>query len=92
MSEEYYPWGGEFVSVSPKSNTAVVILNLNYIPKQKIAIYGSLRTENIGIEKIVANIISNPNIRFLVICGEEIRGHNSGKSLKASLSLSYLLL
>jgi len=32
-------------------------------------------------EKLVANVISNPNIRFLIICGEEIRGHRSGKSL-----------
>ncbi|MCJ2513254.1 MAG: methyltransferase [Candidatus Thermoplasmatota archaeon] len=83
MTTEYYPWGGEFVSVSPENNLAVVVLNLNYIPNKKIAIYGSLKTENIGIEKIVANIISNPNIRYLLICGEEIRGHKSGESLIA---------
>jgi tetrahydromethanopterin S-methyltransferase subunit A len=83
MSKNYYSWGGEFVSLSPTSNTAVVILNFEYIPKEKIAIYGSLKTENIGIEKIVANIISNPNIRYLLICGKEIRGHKSGESLKA---------
>ncbi len=83
MNIKYYPWGGEFFSISPESNIAVVILNLDYLPKQKIAIYGYLKTENIGIEKIVANIISNPNIRFLLICGEEIRGHKSGKSLIA---------
>jgi tetrahydromethanopterin S-methyltransferase subunit A len=84
MSIDYYPWGGEFASISPENNIAVVILNLKYIPnKKKIAIYGSLKTENIGIEKIVANVISNPNIRFLIICGEEIKGHKSGKSLLA---------
>jgi len=81
MNVEYYPWGGEFVSVSPKGNIAVVILNLEYTPNKKIAIYGSLKTENIGIEKIVANVISNPNIRILIICGDEIRGHKPGKTL-----------
>jgi tetrahydromethanopterin S-methyltransferase subunit A len=51
------------------------------VPKKNIAIYGSLKTENIGIEKIVANVISNPNIRLLLICGDDIRGHKPGKSL-----------
>jgi len=81
MSEKYYPWGGEFTECDPNSSVAVVLLNIDYTPTDKVAVYGPLKTENIGIEKIVANIISNPNIRFLVICGEEIRGHRSGKSL-----------
>jgi len=81
MNAEYYPWGGEFTTRDSKSCVAVVLLNINYNPPDKVAIYGPLKTENIGIEKIVANVISNPNIRYLVICGEEIRGHRSGGSL-----------
>lgn len=81
MRDKYYPWGGEFTTGDSKSNVAVVLLNIDYTPSDKVAIYGPLKTENIGIEKIVANIISNPNIRYLVLCGEEIRGHKSGKSL-----------
>lgn len=83
MTEEYYPWGGEFTACSPHGCIAVVLLNINYIPPSTVAIYGPLKTENIGVEKIVANTISNPFIRFLVICGEEIRGHRSGSSLLA---------
>lgn len=81
MSENYYPWDGEFNECDPNSCVAVVLLNIDYKPSDKVAIYGPLKTENIGVEKIVANTISNPNIRFLVICGEEIRGHRSGSSL-----------
>lgn len=83
MEEEYYPWGGEFTPCNPKGCAAVVILNVEYIPSDKVAIYGPLKTENIGIEKIVANVISNPHIRFLVVCGDDIRGHRSGVSLVA---------
>ena len=83
MGNEYYPWGGEFTACNLKGYVAVVLLNVDYTPTNKVAIYGSLKTENIGIEKIVANVISNPNIRYLVICGEEIRGHRSGSSLIA---------
>lgn len=48
-----------------------------------MAIVGSLHTENLGIEHIVRNLLPNPNIRFLVICGEDTRksiGHLPGQS------------
>ena len=83
MTDEYYPWGGEFTACNSNGCVAVVLLNIDYTPSKKVAIFGPLKTENIGVEKIVANIISNPNIRYLIVCGEEIRGHRSGKSLIA---------
>jgi len=83
MENGYYPWGGEFTSCNINSCVAVVLLTIDYTPTKKVAIYGSLKTENIGIEKIVANIISNPNIRYLIVCGDDIRGHRSGSSLIA---------
>ena len=83
MNQELYPWGGEFTVCSSEGCIAVVLLNTEYKPSSHVAIYGSLRTENIGIEKIVANIISNPKIRYLIIYGEEIRGHRCGASLAA---------
>lgn len=83
MLEEYYPWGGEFTVGSSEGCVAVVLMNVHYVPPKAVAIYGPLKTENIGIEKIVANVISNPHIRFLVVCGDDIRGHRSGTSLVA---------
>lgn len=83
MTEEYYPWGGEFTKCLPNGCVGVVLLNIQYTPPENVAIYGRLKTENIGIEKIIANTISNPHIRFLVICGDDIRGHRSGASLIA---------
>ncbi|MEM0467528.1 MAG: hypothetical protein QXX20_08080 [Candidatus Thermoplasmatota archaeon] len=82
-TEKYYPWGGEFTVCTLQGCIAVVLLNIDYTPPPSVAIYGHLKTENIGIEKIIANVISNPHIRFLLICGEDIRGHQSGSSLVA---------
>lgn len=48
-----------------------------------IAIQGPDKTENIGIEKIITNVISNPNIRFLIAAGAEVPGHISGGTLIA---------
>jgi tetrahydromethanopterin S-methyltransferase subunit A len=47
------------------------------------ALSGMLQTENIGLEKMVCNIVANPNIRYIVLCGRESTGHLPGESLLA---------
>jgi len=50
------------------------------------AIVGTLQTENLGIERLVSNVLANPNIRFLILCGADSRqaiGHLPGQSLLA---------
>jgi tetrahydromethanopterin S-methyltransferase subunit A len=47
------------------------------------ALSGLLQTENIGLEKMVCNIVANPNIRYIVLCGRESPGHLPGESLLA---------
>jgi tetrahydromethanopterin S-methyltransferase subunit A len=51
-----------------------------------LALAGTLHTENLGIERIVRNVLANPHVRFLVLCGEDTRqaiGHLPGQSLAA---------
>ncbi len=52
------------------------------LPVAKTAISGRCLTENVGIERIIKNLISNPNIRFLVLCGTEPKGHFVGQAFK----------
>ncbi|HZD42473.1 MAG TPA: tetrahydromethanopterin S-methyltransferase subunit A, partial [Methanomicrobiales archaeon] len=78
---------GDFRSGDANNPTAVVTMG-SHLDEQGIcdagaAICGSCKTENLGIEKVIANIISNPNIRFLVTCGTEVKGHLSGQTMKA---------
>lgn len=47
------------------------------------AICGKVFTENIGIEKVIKNIISNRHVRFLILCGQEAKGHLTGACFKA---------
>ena len=47
------------------------------------ALSGTLQTENIGLEKVICNIVSNPNIRYLVVCGPESPGHSVGDAILA---------
>ncbi len=50
------------------------------------ALAGTLQTENIGLEKVICNIVSNPNIRYLVICGPESPGHLVGDAILALIN------
>lgn len=48
-----------------------------------LCIAGKTETENIGIDKVIKNTITNPAIRFLVVAGDDPKGHYSGQTLLA---------
>ncbi|MET9820539.1 DUF4346 domain-containing protein [Streptomyces sp. NPDC006349] len=51
-----------------------------------LGVVGTLTTENLGIERLVQNTISNPNLRFVIVAGEEVEqkiGHHPGGTLLA---------
>ena len=75
---------GDYIVGDPESPVAVTTL-ASHIEADLTgaAIAGPCKTENLGIEKVVANIISNPNIRFLILAGAEVQGHITGQSFKA---------
>jgi len=50
------------------------------------ALSGTVQTENIGFEKIICNLIANPNIRYAILTGPESPGHLTGEAFKALLA------
>ncbi len=50
------------------------------------ALSGSIQTPNIGLEKMICNIVGNPNIRNLILGGPESQGHLTGQALKALIT------
>ncbi len=69
---------GEY-EVGDVKNCVLVITCGSHLPGGSIldagaAVTGSCKTENLGIEKVVAHIISNPNIRYLLVTGSEVKG------------------
>jgi tetrahydromethanopterin S-methyltransferase subunit A len=52
----------------------------------EIALVGTLHTENLGIERLIQNVLANPHLRFVIICGPDSQqsvGHYPGQSLLA---------
>jgi tetrahydromethanopterin S-methyltransferase subunit A len=52
-------------------------------PPDGLCIVGKVETENIGIEKIIKNVLSNPAIRYLVCAGAEPPRHLTGATMVA---------
>ncbi|MDO9325128.1 MAG: tetrahydromethanopterin S-methyltransferase subunit A, partial [Methanoregula sp.] len=96
---EYPPEEGRYLRGNDYSPAAVVIIlttDAEAIPPEieklvrtgvesGAALSGTLQTANIGIEKIICNIVANPNIRYLILGGPESEGHKTGDAIKALL-------
>jgi len=94
---DYPPEEGRYLRGNDYSPVAVVIV-LNCEPEKitpeieslvragvesGAALSGTVQTENIGFEKIVCNIVANPNIRYVILGGPESAGHLTGEAFKA---------
>jgi len=78
---------GDFISGDANSAVAVVTMG-SHLDEKGIcdagaAMCGSCKTENLGLEKVIANIVANPNIRFMLCCGTEVKGHLAGQTMIA---------
>jgi len=94
---DYPPEEGRYIRGNDASPVAVaIILNCeaDKVPleltklvrvgaESGAALSGTVQTENIGFEKIICNIVANPNIRYLILGGPESEGHSTGEALKA---------
>ena len=82
---------GDYRLGNPRGSVAIATLASEELYRQfstklcdnDCSICGKVFTENIGIEKVVKNIVANPNIRFLMLCGREAKGHQTGACIKA---------
>ncbi len=97
---DYPSEDGRYLRGNDRSPVVVVVV-LNH-PEDKIppeieqlvrvgvetgaALSGTVQTENIGFEKIICNVIANPNIRWAVLTGPESEGHLTGEAFKALLT------
>jgi len=96
---DYPPEEGRYLRGNDASPVAVAIVlcsDADKIPKEienlvragaegGASLSGTVQTENIGFEKIICNVVANPNIRYLVIGGPESEGHLTGDAMKALL-------
>jgi tetrahydromethanopterin S-methyltransferase subunit A len=76
------PIPGDFEVGNPSGCVAVCTLGKKIHVDADYAIIGTCKTENIGIERVIVNVISNGSVRFLILAGPEVPGHLTGSSLR----------
>lgn len=91
--EGWPPLPGDYSVLRYEAPVAVCALNSESLVKslkdkrpEGLAIAGTMHTENLGIERIIKNTLANPNIRFMVLCGEDTQqaiGHMPGQSFES---------
>jgi len=82
QAENWPVLSGNYSIGNPSSNVAIVTITSKLkFPKELFAIVGEMKTENLGIERVIINTISNANIRYMVVCGKESKGHFAGQTL-----------
>ena len=81
---------GEYFVVDAAAHIAVTTLASVDLAKELanakprgLAIVGKTETENIGIDKIIKNVITNRSLQYLVVTGKESVGHVSGQTVMA---------
>ena len=84
------PVEGEFTVLNRNAPVAVSTLasvkledKIAKLKPEGLCIIGKTETENIGIDKMIKNVISNPSINSLILAGKDTEGHQSGKTLLA---------
>jgi tetrahydromethanopterin S-methyltransferase subunit A len=97
---DYPPEEGRYLrgdDYSPAALAVILNCDADKIPEDLVmllragieagaALSGTVQTENIGFEKMVCNIVANPNVRYLILAGPESEGHRTGQALKALLA------
>jgi len=85
------PLPGDYCVVRHQAPVAVCTLNSSALATEirnlapaGLSIVGTMHTENLGIERLIRNVVANPSIRFLILCGRDTQqriGHLPGQSL-----------
>lgn len=78
---------GNYTVVNSNARIAVCTLTSTNLDEQvirwdNVAIVGKVFTPNLGIEKIIRNTISNPNIRYLLLCGKDSPVFHVGQAIQ----------
>ncbi|MEW6600260.1 MAG: hypothetical protein AB1499_04765 [Nitrospirota bacterium] len=91
VSDDSWPQvEGEYTVLDKSASVAVTTLSsvkleakLAKLKPAGLCIVGKTETENIGIDKIIKNVVSNPAITSIIAAGKDTEGHKSGKTLLA---------
>lgn len=86
IKDEYYFGAGKAVAICTLSSIDLLQTISKSDLINRILIAGRLLSENKGIDAIIAFTMKHPNLKRIIVCGKEVRGHRAGQALLALAS------
>jgi tetrahydromethanopterin S-methyltransferase subunit A len=80
---EYYLGAGNAVAICTLSSIDLLQMVSRSSLMNKVLIAGRLLSENKGIDAIISFAIKHPELKRLILCGKEVKGHRAGQALLA---------
>ncbi|MDQ5876293.1 MAG: tetrahydromethanopterin S-methyltransferase subunit A [Thermoproteota archaeon] len=83
IRHEYYLGAGNGVAICTLSSIDLLETVSRSSLMNKVLIVGRLLSENKGIDAIISFAIKHPELKRLILCGKEVKGHRAGQALLA---------
>ena len=83
IKHEYYLGSGKAVAICTLSSIDLLETVSRSPLMNKVLIAGRLLSENKGIDAIISFAIKHPELKRLILCGKEVKGHRAGQALLA---------
>ncbi len=83
IKQEYYFGSGKSDAICTLSSTDLLESISRSLLMEKVLIAGRLLSENKGIDAIITFAMDYPELRRIIVCGKEVKGHRAGQALIA---------
>ncbi|HEU4606091.1 MAG TPA: hypothetical protein VFS46_07630 [Nitrososphaera sp.] len=83
IKHDYYLGKGKELAICTLSSIDLLKEISKSDVMDKVAIAGRLLSENRGIDAIIRFALEHPDLKRIVVCGKEVRGHRAGQALLA---------
>lgn len=83
IKHEFYLGAGNAAAICTLSSIDLLEMVSRSSLMNKVLIAGRLLSENKGIDAIIAFAMKHPELKCIVVCGNEVKGHRAGQALMA---------
>jgi tetrahydromethanopterin S-methyltransferase subunit A len=83
IKHEYYIGRGKDLAICTLSSIDLLEEISKSDITNKLAIAGRLLSENRGIDAMIRFTLEHPDLRHIIVCGKEVKGHRAGQALLA---------
>lgn len=83
IRNEFYIGSGKDLAICTLSSVGLLEEISKSEIMNKVVIAGRLLSENKGIDIMIKFVLEHPNLKRIIVCGKEVKGHRAGQALLA---------